>query len=99
MQLAHLIYVTLFEKNGKLGGHLIEATVPNFKDDLRIYMDWLIREVQKLEVKIELNKEVTSQFIDDAKPDAIVIATGSTTYYPDKSAAFFPSSLSNFNVV
>jgi len=75
--------VTLFEKNGKLGGHLTEATVPNFKDDLRKYMDWLIREVQKLEVKIELNKEVTSQFIDDAKPDAIVIATGSTTYYPD----------------
>jgi 2,4-dienoyl-CoA reductase-like NADH-dependent reductase (Old Yellow Enzyme family)/thioredoxin reductase len=75
--------VTLYEKNKKLGGHLIEATVPDFKEDLRIYKDWLIREVQKVGTKIELGKEVTSQTLRDAKPDVLVVATGSTTHFPD----------------
>jgi len=75
--------VILYEKNEKLGGHLIEATVPNFKEELRNYKDWLIRQIKKLGVKVELGEEVTSQIVSAAKPDALIIATGSTVYRPD----------------
>jgi 2,4-dienoyl-CoA reductase-like NADH-dependent reductase (Old Yellow Enzyme family)/thioredoxin reductase len=75
--------VTLYEKKGELGGHLIEASVPSFKEDLRNYKDWLIRQLKKLDIKIELGKEITSQIVDNAKADALIIATGSTYYRPD----------------
>jgi 2,4-dienoyl-CoA reductase-like NADH-dependent reductase (Old Yellow Enzyme family)/thioredoxin reductase len=75
--------VTLYEKNTQLGGHLIEASVPDFKEDLRNYKDWLIGQIKKLGIKIELGKELTSQIVDDVKPDAMIVATGSTPCYPD----------------
>lgn len=75
--------VTLYEKNEKLGGHLIEATVPSFKEDLRNYKDWLIEQTKKLGVKIELGKEFTPQLVEDTKPDALIVATGSNVYRPD----------------
>ncbi|MBA7594769.1 NADH oxidase [subsurface metagenome] len=77
--------VTLYEKNRELGGHLVEATVPVFKEDLRNYKDWLIGQIKKLGVKVELGKEVTSQIVDDVKLDALIIATGSIAYCPDVS--------------
>jgi 2-enoate reductase len=75
--------VTLYEKNDELGGHLIAATVPTFKEDLKEYKEWLIRQIKKLGVKIELGKEVTAQIVDGAQSDVVIVATGSTTYYPD----------------
>jgi len=75
--------VTLYEKNRELGGHLIEATVPDFKEDLRNYKDWLIRQVKGLGIDIKLGTQVTSQLVDAAKPDAVIIATGSSVYRPD----------------
>ncbi|MDD4876666.1 MAG: FAD-dependent oxidoreductase [Dehalococcoidales bacterium] len=74
--------VTVYEKQKELGGHLIEATVPVFKEDLRNYKDWQEREVKKLGVKIELGKEVAAEVVSAAKPDALVVATGSTIYKP-----------------
>ncbi|MBI4303003.1 MAG: FAD-dependent oxidoreductase [Chloroflexi bacterium] len=75
--------VTLYEKDNRLGGHLLEATVPDFKADLGNYMAWLIRQIEKLGVKVELAKEVTSKMVENARPDALVLATGSITSYPD----------------
>jgi 2-enoate reductase len=75
--------VTLYEKNSQLGGHLIEGTVPSFKEDLRSYKDWLINQVKKLGVNIKLGEEVTPQIVDSIKPDAIVLATGSTPSRPN----------------
>ena len=46
---------------------------------------WLIGQIKKLGVKVELGKEVTSQIVDDVKPDALIIATGSIAYCPDVS--------------
>lgn len=75
--------VTLYEKNRELGGHLIEATVPDFKEDLKNYKDWLIRQIKGLGVNIKLGKPVTRQLVDTTKPDAVIIATGSSVYRPD----------------
>jgi 2-enoate reductase len=77
--------VTLCEKNEKLGGHLIEASVPGFKEDISSYNDWLSTQIRKLGVKIELGNEVTPKTVEDRKPDAVIVATGSTPLIPEIS--------------
>ena len=65
--------VTVFEK-GELGGQLNEASVPEFKADIRGLKDYLITAVNKQGVKIE-RKEAS---VDDLVSfDAVICATGS----------------------
>jgi NADPH-dependent 2,4-dienoyl-CoA reductase/sulfur reductase-like enzyme len=68
--------VTLFEKR-KMGGALIEASVPEFKADLRGFIDYLSVQTKKRGVKI-VDVEATSQVITDGKFDAVIVATGAT---------------------
>lgn len=73
---------TLFEKEGELGGHMRESTVPAFKQDIKPFREWLSTQVKKLGVKVELGKEVTSKVIAEMRPDVVVVATGSTPLVP-----------------
>jgi len=73
--------VTLFEKR-KLGGVLIEASVPEFKADIRRLIDYLSVQVKRTGVKI-VNSEATSQTIKDGRFDAVIVATGATPWIPD----------------
>ena len=66
--------VTLFEKR-KLGGMLIEASVPEFKNDLKRLINYLSAQVKKTGVNI-VNSEGTGQIIKDNKFDAVIVATG-----------------------
>lgn len=68
--------VTLFEKR-KLGGALIEASIPEFKADIRRLIGYLSMQIKKQGVKI-VDTEATSQVIKDGKFDAVIIATGAT---------------------
>lgn len=70
--------VTIFEK-GKKGGQLGEASVPEFKSDIRLLRDSMITAVEKLQIPV-IEKEATAE--DLASFDAVVCATGST---PKKS--------------
>ena len=70
--------VTIFEK-GKKGGQLTEASVPEFKADIRLLRDSMITAVEKLQIPV-IEKEATAE--DLASFDAVVCATGST---PKKS--------------
>ena len=62
--------VTLYEKNSQLGGHLIEASVPKFKEDIGNFKDWLVRQMNKVGVKVVLGMEITSAALAEVKPDA-----------------------------
>jgi len=75
--------VTLYEKNSQLGGHLIEASVPKFKEDIGNYTDWLVRQMDKVGVKVVLGVEITPAMLPEIKPDAVVMATGSTSFRPN----------------
>lgn len=75
--------ITLYEKSNQLGGHLIEASVPKFKEDIANYKGWLIRQMGKVGVKVILGKEITSGAIAEIKPDTVVMATGSTAFRPN----------------
>ena len=70
--------VTLWEKDEKLGGQLNLAIVPPHKEELKNLLTFLVTQVQKLGVGIELKKEATLTSIKGANPDAVVVATGST---------------------
>jgi 2-enoate reductase len=74
--------VKLFEKTDKLGGHLIEASVPDFKQDERRLLDWYIRELADLKVEINLNSPVSKESLMKINADEIIIATGSNTLIP-----------------
>jgi len=74
--------VTLVEKSKKLGGHLLEAAVPRYKKDTDGYLEWLIRQLKKPNIRIILDTEVISDFVLNFKADAVVICTGSVPLLP-----------------
>jgi len=74
--------VTLCEKTDKLGGLLIPAAMPEFKKDLNHIIKYYSTQLRKLNVKVELNKEVTLETVNEMKPDVVIVATGSTPFIP-----------------
>ncbi|MDB9823519.1 FAD-dependent oxidoreductase, partial [Deltaproteobacteria bacterium] len=54
--------------------------------------------VQKLEIKIELGKEVTPEVIDKIKPDVLVLASGSASYRPDIPGIDKPNVISAIDI-
>jgi len=77
--------VTLFEKSTSLGGHLIEASVPDFKKDLERLLAWYKLEMEDLNtsLKIRLGVECTEELIRMENPDITILATGSKPILPD----------------
>lgn len=75
--------VIVFKKSEKLGGHLIEASVPDFKAEIRRLLDWYEREIRDLEIQVELGTTVDAKLVDSLTPDVVVIATGSVPLTPD----------------
>lgn len=68
--------VTLVDRNDRLGGQVIIASVPPMKQELTSVVKYLENEVRKAGVNIILNKNITSAEIKEFKADAVVIATG-----------------------
>lgn len=73
--------VAILEKESKLGGNLIPATVSDFKSDLRQYLEWLKRQIR--EVEVHLNCKNIEEKIEELKPDTVVIAIGSEHEIPE----------------
>ncbi|MBQ9792536.1 MAG: FAD-dependent oxidoreductase [Clostridia bacterium] len=67
---------TIYEKTDKLGGVFIAAAAPDFKNKDKELIAWYRRQMEKLEVEIKYNTEVTDLSKLDA--DEIIVATGST---------------------
>ncbi|PUU91046.1 2-enoate reductase [Halanaerobium congolense] len=74
--------VKLYEKNDYLGGHLIEASVPEFKKDERKLIEWYKNELAELEVNINLEQEVDQKLIEELSPDEVIIAAGAKANIP-----------------
>ena len=66
--------VTLYEKR-KLGGYLHEASVPDFKSDIRPLMQSMIKAVEKLGVKV-IAEEATAAKVKASGCDAAILAVG-----------------------
>lgn len=75
--------VTIYEKAGELGGHLIEASASKFKKDNARLLDWYKTQIKKLNIDVKLNTEVTPELLNEKKPDVILVATGSKPIMPN----------------
>ncbi len=69
--------VTLYEKNGLLGGMLpFASAVKGPHENLGRYKDYLVRQLELQNVEVVLNQEVTSELIAEKGPDAVILAAG-----------------------
>lgn len=66
--------VILCEKEDHLGGLLRIIDVEPFKIRLQKYCDWLIRMVNKSNIEVRLNTEVTPELVDKIRPDKLIAA-------------------------
>ena len=73
--------VTLFEKR-KLGGSLNEASIPDFKADLRPLISYFANQMDVLGVSV-VNKEATLDDIEKGRFEAVVVATGAAPAHLD----------------
>jgi 2,4-dienoyl-CoA reductase-like NADH-dependent reductase (Old Yellow Enzyme family)/thioredoxin reductase len=74
--------VTLVEKSGQLGGNLLPAGAPYFKQDIVEFLTVLIRRVNNAGIKIFLNTEVTEDYLKNFSPDVLFVAIGSSEIIP-----------------
>lgn len=74
--------VSLYEKANELGGQLNLAAKGPGRAEMTDVPRWLSAQVGKLGVKVHLGEEMTVQRVLEARPDAVVVATGSL---PDRS--------------
>jgi len=77
--------VALYEKGEILGGlvNIASAHPRLYTRDLRNIVDYLIYEIERLGIKVELGKEITRELIDTLKPDVVIVATGSRPLIPE----------------
>jgi 2-enoate reductase len=75
--------VTLWEKEEVLGGNLIPASVPDFKVEYRRLLEYLVTQIKKRGVVIELGKEATPSLVKQMNPDVVFLATGATPIIPE----------------
>jgi 2,4-dienoyl-CoA reductase-like NADH-dependent reductase (Old Yellow Enzyme family)/thioredoxin reductase len=74
--------VTIWEKQPQLGGKLLLAAAPPHKAEIRPFTEYLVNQIKKLGVKVELGKTADLNSVQLFKPDAVVIAAGATPLVP-----------------
>ncbi len=70
--------VTLYEKTDNLGGQLIAAGAPIFKQRIRKFLQWQKVQVEKLGVKVVLNKTIDLNSPELENADRIIVAVGAS---------------------
>lgn len=85
--------VTLCEKGERLGGQLLLAERAQPSDRIQLLTHYLKKQLDKSGVQIELGCDVTPEFIQQMKPDVVVIATGVKTSRPEISGADRPNAV------
>lgn len=76
--------VTLAEKTDSFGGMLRAAWTPEFKKDIRRFVEVLERRIRRMpNIEVLLNTEVTPEFIEAGGYDDVIIAIGAKPVRPD----------------
>ena len=68
----------LYEKCSRLGGNLLPGGAPDFKEDDIALADWFTNMLNKLNVPVHLNTEISAEEIKNSDADTVILATGST---------------------
>lgn len=77
--------VTLYERDSKLGGLVnLASSLPRlYTRELNNIVEWLADQIKGLPIKVELGREVTVRLVEELKPEAVILATGSLLEVPD----------------
>ncbi|MDR1821118.1 MAG: FAD-dependent oxidoreductase, partial [Oscillospiraceae bacterium] len=76
--------VVLFERAAELGGSLVAAGANELKTDVRRYAQWSVRQTLKTpNIDVRLNTAATREAVAAEKPDALIIAAGSSQIVPN----------------
>jgi 2,4-dienoyl-CoA reductase-like NADH-dependent reductase (Old Yellow Enzyme family)/thioredoxin reductase len=75
--------VSLYERNQELGGQVNLAVLPPHKEELRNILDYLIPQMDKLNVAVHPQSEVTKNIIEKENPDVILLAAGANPVIPE----------------
>lgn len=75
-------HVTLLEKSDRLGGTMGNISSASFKSNIRKLVAWYGVQLQKYDVDVRLNHEVTEDDELLAKADAIIVGTGAKPVEP-----------------
>jgi 2,4-dienoyl-CoA reductase-like NADH-dependent reductase (Old Yellow Enzyme family)/NADPH-dependent 2,4-dienoyl-CoA reductase/sulfur reductase-like enzyme len=74
--------VTLYEMSDQLGGHVVPGSALPFKQDVKDYLEYLVRQANRSPARILLNTEATKAMLDSEHYDALIIAVGSAPIVP-----------------
>lgn len=85
--------VTLYEKEGKMGGQLIAASIPSFKTRLSMLTEYYKTQLDKLGVNVVFNKEINADSPELADAYKIIVATGAHGFVPPIKGADGPNVL------
>ncbi|MBU2550776.1 MAG: FAD-dependent oxidoreductase [Proteobacteria bacterium] len=77
--------VTVYEKSAQVGGYLpLASSYPRlYTRELMNIIRWLKREIDRAGIRVETGTTVTPELVETTKPDAVVLATGSTETRPE----------------
>ena len=75
--------VIIYEKTEKLGGQALLSDVMWFKKEMKLFHEYLERQVHKRQnIIVNLNTECTPEIIDELDPDAVIVAVGAEQIVP-----------------
>lgn len=80
--------VSLFERNGHLGGALVMASTVHAEN--QPFLDYLLNEIKRLPVEVHLRREMSAGDIKALAPDAVIVATGGRVVAPKISGDDLP---------
>jgi 2,4-dienoyl-CoA reductase-like NADH-dependent reductase (Old Yellow Enzyme family)/thioredoxin reductase len=75
-------YVSIYEKGPELGGQLIFGSAAPHKNEIHNLINFLINQIKKYNVACYLSMDITIDDIRKNKPDAVVVAIGSSPSIP-----------------
>jgi len=78
----HGLKVALYEKENRLGGFMNQAGMPPHKEQINIWRDYMLRELDKSGADVMSRQEFSTATLEAKRPDILVIATGSTAVHP-----------------
>ena len=70
--------VTLAERSPSLGGQLKLAMKPPGKDEIRPFLEYLIRRIEQSPVRIQLNTDVNLEYLRANRFQSVILATGAS---------------------
>lgn len=75
-------HVTLAESSDNIGGHMLEGSMPSFKSETRVYLEWIKHQLEKSDIDVRTGVVADKAFVDGIHPDAVIVATGSKPTKP-----------------